>query len=77
MVLVLVLVVVVVVWVYGYEVVVVVEIGGSLWQELEVEWYLRARMHRLRVLEFEIGTGIEELYVGHGGDSDSECELLD
>lgn len=77
MVLVLVLVVVVVVWVYGYEVVVVVEIGGSLWQELELEWYLRARMRRLRVLEFEIGTGIEELYVGHGGDSDSECELLD
>ena len=62
----------VVVWVYGYEVVVVV-VGGSLWEELE--WYLRAHMRRLRVLEFEIGTVIEELYVDHG--VDSGCELLD
>ena len=72
---VLVLVFVVVVWVYGCEVVVVVEIGCSLWEELEQEWNLRARMRHLRVLVFEIGTGIEELYVGRGGGSG--CELLD
>lgn len=72
---VLVLVLVVVVWVYECEVVVVVEIGCSLWEELEQEWNLRARMHHLRVLVFEIGTGIEELYVGQGGGSG--CELLD
>ena len=56
-------------------VVVVVEIGCSLWEELEQEWNLRAHMHHLRVLVLEIGTGIEELYVGHGGGSG--CELLD
>ena len=72
---VLVLVFVVVVWVYGCEVVVVVEIGCSLREELEQEWNLRAHMHHLRVLVLEIGTGIEELYVGHGGGSG--CELLD
>ena len=60
---------------YGCEVVVVVEIGCSLWEELEQEWNLRARMHHLRVLVFEIGTGIEELYVGQG--CGSGCELLD
>lgn len=32
-------------------------------------------MHRLRVLESGIETGIEKLYAGHGGDSG--CELLD